>query len=157
MTANDLGVGKEVTINRVFNAPRELVFDVWTEPKHIATWFGPKEFTNPVCEMDVRPGGRMIIHMRSPEGDVFPSIGEFTEVVPPERLAFTSAAYAGVGGPFMLEDHTTVTFEDQGGKTLMTLHAVVTRAVPEATGALAGMEEGWNESLDKLAALLATL
>lgn len=150
-TALGLGVGKEVTITRTFDAPRELVYDVWTDERHIASWFGPRSFTNPVVEMDVRPGGRMIIHMQGPDGSVFPSVGTFTDVTPPERLAFTSAAYAGVGGPFLLEDHTTITFrEREGRKTEMTLHAVVTRSTPEATEALAGMEQGWNESFDKL-------
>ena len=154
---NDLGVGKEVTITRVFDAPRELVYDVWTDEKHIASWFGPRSFTNPVVEMDVRPGGRMVIHMQGPDGSVFPSLGTFTDVTPPERLAFTSAAYAGIGGPFLLEDHTTITFTERGAKTEMTLHAVITRSTPEAADALAGMETGWNESFDKLAANLATI
>lgn len=154
---NDLGVGKEVTITRVFDAPRELVYDVWTDEKHIASWFGPRSFTNPVVEMDVRPGGRMVIHMQGPDGSVFPSLGTFTDVTPPERLAFTSAAYAGIGGPFLLEDHTTITFTERDGKTELTLHAVVTRSTPEAADALAGMETGWSESFDKLADHLAAI
>jgi uncharacterized protein YndB with AHSA1/START domain len=153
----DLGVGKEVTITRTFDARRELVYDVWTDERHIASWFGPRSFTNPVVEMDVRPGGRMVIHMQGPDGGIYPSIGTFTDVTPPERLAFTSAAYAGVGGPFLLEDHTTITFAERGNQTEMTLHAVITRAVPEAAEALAGMEAGWNESFDKLAGHLAVL
>lgn len=154
---NDLGVGKEVTIARVFDARRELVYDTWTDERHIASWFGPRSFTNPVVEMDVRPGGRMVIYMQGPDGSVYPSLGAFTDVTPPERLAFTSAAYAGVGGPFLLEDHTTITFTERGAKTEMTLHAVITRSTPEAADALAGMEMGWNESFDKLAANLATI
>lgn len=158
---NDLGVGKEVTITRVFDAPRELVYDVWTDEQHIASWFGPRSFTNPVVEMDVRPGGRMVIHMQGPDGSVYPSVGTFTDVTPPERLAFTSAAYAGVGGPFLLEDHTTITFTERDGragrKTELTLHAVVTRSTPEAAAALSGMEQGWSESFDKLARQLTTL
>jgi len=157
MAATDLGVGKEVTITRLFDAPRELVYDVWTDEQHIASWFGPRSFTNPVVEMDVRPGGRLIIHMQGPDGSVFPSIGTFTDVTPPERLAFTSAAYAGVGGPFLLEDQTTITFTERDGKTELTLHAVVTRSTPEAADALAGMEAGWSESFDKLADHLAAI
>jgi uncharacterized protein YndB with AHSA1/START domain len=157
MEANDLNAGKEVTITRVFNAPRELVYDVWTDEQHIASWFGPQHFTNPLVKMDVRPGGQMIIHMQGPDGGLYPSIGTFTDVTPPERLAFTSTAYAGVGGPFLLEDLTTITFTERDGQTVLTLHAVVTRSVPEAAEALAGMEQGWSESLDKLEALLATL
>ncbi len=155
---NDLGVGREVTITRLFDAPRELVYDVWTDERHIASWFGPASFTNPVVEMDVRSGGRMLIHMQGPDGGIYPSVGTFTDVTPPERLAFTAAAYAGVGGPFLLEDTTTITFtEREGRQTKLTLHAVVTRSTPEAAGALAGMEQGWSESFDKLAEHLAAI
>jgi len=156
-SSDSLGVGKEVTITRVFNARRELVYDVWTDEKHIASWFGPMHFTNPVVRMDVRPGGEFVIHMQGPDGGIYPSIGTFTEVTPPERLAFTSAAYAGVGGAFLLEDLTTITFTERGNQTELTMHAVITRATADATEALAGMEQGWSESLDKLAAHLATL
>lgn len=157
MDPSDLGVGKEVTITRTFDARRELVYEVWTDERHIASWFGPRSFTNPVVEMDVRPGGRMVIHMQGPDGNIYPSIGTFTDVTPPERLAFTSAAYAGVGGPFLLEDQTTISFTERDGQTVLTLHAVVTRSTPEAAEALAGMEAGWNESFDKLAGYLATI
>ena len=154
---DSLGVGKEVTITRVFDAPRPLVYDVWTDERHIASWFGPQGFTNPVVRMNVRPGGEMVIHMQGPDGGIYPSIGTFTDVTPPERLAFTSTAYAGVGGDFLLEDHTTITFTERGNQTVLTMHAVITRAAPEATEALAGMEQGWNESFNKLETLLATL
>lgn len=154
---DSLHVGKEVTITRTFNAPRALVYDVWTDEQHIASWFGPQGFTNPLVRMDVRPGGEMVIHMEGPDGNVYPSVGTFTDVTPPERLAFTSAAYAGVGGEFLLEDHTTITFTERGNQTELTMHAVILRAAPEATEALAGMEQGWNESFDRLEARLATL
>ncbi|MBA3276626.1 MAG: SRPBCC domain-containing protein [Chloroflexia bacterium] len=144
-----------VTITRTFDAPRELVFAVWTDPKHMARWFGPRDFTNPVCELDVRPGGAILIHMRGPDGGIYPMKGAFQEVVPPERLVFTAAAFASEDGAFLLEDTTTVTFTEFDGKTELTMHAVVTKATPEAGGALAGMEQGWNETLDKLADYLA--
>ena len=99
----------------------------------------------------------MVIHMQGPDGNVYPSIGTFTDVTPPERLAFTSAAYAGVGGAFLLEDLTTITFTEKDGQTELTMHAVILRATPEATGALAGMEQGWNESFDKLSGYLESL
>ena len=61
----------ELTVTRVFDAPRELVFTMWTDPEHMAQWWGPQGFTNPVCEMDVRVGGAIRIHMRGPDGDFF--------------------------------------------------------------------------------------
>ena len=79
----------EFCIARVIHAPRPLVFDAWTDPAHLARWWGPSGFTNPVCEMDVRPGGAHRIVMRSPEGVAYPIKGTFIEVVTPERLVMT--------------------------------------------------------------------
>jgi uncharacterized protein YndB with AHSA1/START domain len=143
----------ELVVERTFNAPRDLVFQVWTDPRHVAEWWGPEHFDNPVCELDPRPGGAILIHMRAPDGAVYPMTGTFEEVVPPERLVFSAAAIDENGAPY-LEDRTTVTFTEEGGKTKMTLRAAITRATPEAAGALGGMEEGWNQSLDKLTAYL---
>lgn len=147
--------GRQLVITRVFDAPRELVFKVWTDPQHLAQWWGPKDFTNPVCEVDARSGGAIRIHMRGPDGAVHPMRGTFHEVVPPERLVFISSAIDDATGQPALEVLTTVTFDEQAGKTKLTMHANVTRAAPEAADALAGMEAGWNQSLDRLAAHLS--
>ena len=146
---------RELRITRIFDAPRELVFKAWTDPKHLAQWWGPRYFTNPVCEVDARPGGRILIHMQGPDGAIYPMSGVFDELVEPERIVMTARAFEGSEDNVLLEDVTTVTFAEHDGKTLMTLHAVVTKATPEAAGALEGMEQGWNESLDKLAEYLA--
>jgi uncharacterized protein YndB with AHSA1/START domain len=82
----------ELTMTRVFDAPRELVFRAWTDPERLKRWWGPKGFTNPVCEVDVRPGGAIRIHMRGPDGTVYPMTGAFIEIVEAERLVFTSSA-----------------------------------------------------------------
>ncbi len=145
----------EVTLTRIIDAPRDLVFEAWTDPKHMARWWGPKYFTNPVCELDVRPGGAILIHMRAPDGTIYPMKGTFLEIVRPERLVFNSIAIEDESGNSILESLTTVTFEEHEGKTKLTVHAAVTRAEPGSEGALAGMEEGWNQSLDKLAEYLA--
>ena len=141
---------REVLMTRIIDAPRELVFKAWTDPKHMAQWWGPKYFTNPVCELDVRPGGAILIHMQGPDGVVYPMKGVFHEVVKPERLVFTSSALEGEDGDPLLEDIATVTFAEYEGKTKVTVHAVITKAAPGSEGALEGMEEGWNQSLDKL-------
>src|SRR5215208_1788707 len=83
---------RTIVITRVFDAPRALVFKAWTDPRHVARWWGPKDFTNPVCEMDVRPGGAITIHMRGPDGVMYPSKGVFHEIVEPERLVFSNTA-----------------------------------------------------------------
>jgi uncharacterized protein YndB with AHSA1/START domain len=145
---------QELTITRLFNAPRELVFKVWIDPKHLAQWWGPKGFTNPVCELDVRPGGAILIHMTGPDGVVYPTRGVFHEIVAPERLVFTTSAFEDADGTPQLEVYNTVTFAEDNGKTKLTLHAVVVTSTPAIAGALAGMEEGWSQSLEKLAANL---
>jgi len=146
---------RELVITRVFDAPRELVFKAWTDPKHVAQWWGPKGFTNPVCELDVRPGGAIRIDMRGPDGVVYPMKGVFHEIVEPERLVFTSSAFEDENGNPQLAVLNTVTFTEHNGKTKLTLHAVVVKSAPEVAAALDGMREGWSQSLDRLAKELA--
>jgi len=143
----------EVRLTRVVNAPVELVWLAWTDPRHMARWWGPKSFTNPVCELDPRPGGAILIHMCAPDGTVYPMTGTFEEYTPPERLAFTSVARDHDGRP-LLEGHTTVTFEDVGGKTKLTVQSRAVGIAPIAPQMLAGMEKGWTQSLEKLAELV---
>jgi uncharacterized protein YndB with AHSA1/START domain len=149
---------REVNLTRVYDAPRSLVFRMWTDPKHMAQWWGPKGFTNPVCELDVRPGGKIWIVMHGPKGSDFdqdfPMSGTFHEVVANERLVFTAVAEDKDGNP-LLEAHTTVTFEDQGGKTKLTVQANAVGLAPVAPQMLAGMDAGWSQSLEKLADVAA--
>ena len=146
---------QELVLTRVFDASRELVFKVWTDPKHVAQWWGPKGFTNPVCELDLRPGGAILIHMRGPDGTVYPMTGVYQEVVRPERLVFTSGALDADGNP-LFEVLTTVTFTEESGKTKQILKARVIKRTAQAAPYLAGMEAGWTQSLERLAAYVAT-
>jgi uncharacterized protein YndB with AHSA1/START domain len=143
----------EVTFVRVFDAPRDVVFKAWTDPMQLAQWWGPKGFTNPVCEVDARPGGKMLIHMQGPDGAVYPMTGVFREVDPPKRLVFTNAA-VDLDGNVLLEGMTTVTFEEQGGKTKLTVRSSATAVAPVAVEMIKGMNEGWAQSLDRLADLV---
>jgi uncharacterized protein YndB with AHSA1/START domain len=147
-------IDREVAITRIFNAPLAVVFRAWTDPVQLAQWWGPKGFTNPVCEIDVRIGGALRIHMRGPDGSIYPMKGEFREIVPPERLAFTNIALDEAGNA-ILEGFTTVTFADDGGKTRLTLHTRARAVVDKAAAYLQGMEMGWTQSIDKLQVLLA--
>ena len=142
---------KELVITRLFDAPRELVFKAWTEPERVAQWWGPHGFTSPICELDVRPGGAMLIHMRGPDGDVYPMRGVFHEIIPPERLVFTTRTLEDEAGNPQLEVLHTITLTDLDRKTRLTLKARVVKSAPEAVGLLAGMEEGWIQGLDRLA------
>ncbi len=145
---------QELVLTSVFDAPRELVFKAWTDPKRVAQWWGPHGFSNPVCELDLRPGGAIRIHMRGPDSTVYPMTGVYQEVAEPERLVFTSAALDEKGHP-MFEVLTTVTFAEQGGKTKQILRARVIRRTAQAAPYLSGMEAGWTQSLERLAEFLA--
>ena len=156
-TASDtLPMTREVAFTRMIDAPRAMVWAAWTEPQHMAQWWGPHYFTNPVCEMDVRPGGKLMIHMRAPDGTVYPMPGIFTEVVKPERLRFTAFA-EGLDGTRYLESDTVVTFEEQGGRTKLTVKASAKGFHPVAPQMLAGMDTGWSQSLEKLETLVAAM
>jgi uncharacterized protein YndB with AHSA1/START domain len=143
----------EAIIKRTFNAPRAKVFQAWVDPEQMAQWFGPKGFDNPVCELDVRPGGKLKIHMRAPDGTIYPCHGTFHEIVAPERLVFTSQAVEH-DGTVLIEAINTVTFADVGGKTVLTVHARVVKVVGIGAQYVKGMEHGWSQSFDKLEALL---
>jgi uncharacterized protein YndB with AHSA1/START domain len=145
---------REITITRVFAAPQTLVFNAWTDAAMLAQWWGPKGFTNPVCEIDARVGGALRIHMRAPDGSIYPMKGEFREIVAPDRLVFTNIA-VDEAGRHVIEGLTTVTFAEEGGKTRLTLHTRGSAVLEKAVAYLQGMETGWTMSIDKLEALLA--
>jgi uncharacterized protein YndB with AHSA1/START domain len=141
-------------IDRTLDAPRELVWKAWTDPRQMAQWWGPHNFTTPVCEMDVRVGGAYRIVMRSTDGREFPVKGIFREVVEPERLVMTMDRGPGEKNPAG-ELLQTVTFENRDGKTRL---AILTRfesvAIRDAMVRM-GMNEGWSQSLERLAATIA--
>jgi uncharacterized protein YndB with AHSA1/START domain len=140
---------RELVITRIFDAPRSLVFKAWTDPEHMAQWWGPKGFTAPICEMEARTGGALRILMRGPDGAEHPMTGVIREIVEPERLVFTNVAMDG-DGKRLLEGVTTVTFADQGGKTKLTLRTRMVGLVADAARNLEGMEVGWTQSIDRL-------
>ncbi|HKZ97783.1 MAG TPA: SRPBCC family protein [Hyphomicrobiaceae bacterium] len=162
---------REVIITRLFDAPRELVWKAWTEPRHMAAWWGPKVMTNPDCKMDVRPGGAWRIVMRAPDGTEYPVKGVYREIVAPERIVSTvdcsehPDAWHDLVDPERdkskrrppLDLLWTITFEEQGRKTKLTIHTLFgTPALRDAMVKM-DMDRGWSESLDKLADLLRRL
>lgn len=146
--------GLGIVITRVFDAPRELVWAAWTNPKRLAEWWGPRGFTNPVCEVNLRVGGALRIHMRAPNGTIFPMRGVFQEIVKPAKLVFTNIAVDNEDRP-VLDGVTTVTFADLGGKTELILKTWAVAMVDYAAAYLQGMEAGWTMSIDKLAEQLS--
>jgi uncharacterized protein YndB with AHSA1/START domain len=106
---------REISITRILNAPKELVFEAWTDPKHISEWWGPIGFTTTVREMDLRPGGKWLQTMHGPDGKDYPDEMIFTTVVKPDLIKYTHTAP---------KFDATVTFEAVGNKTKLTMSMV---------------------------------
>jgi uncharacterized protein YndB with AHSA1/START domain len=140
---------KEMTLTRVINAPRDVIFRAWTDPGQVEKWWGPKDFTNPVCNVDASPGGKILIHMQAPDKAIYPMDGEFHEIIEPVKLVFTSAALDKHGNR-LFEILNTVIFSDEDGKTKITLHAAVSNITEEGRPYIDGMNEGWNQRIDRL-------
>jgi putative oxidoreductase len=140
---------REMVITRIFNAPRTILFKAFTDQKDLARWWGPKLFTNPVCEIDVREGGAILIHMRSPDGTVYPMSGIYHKIIEPDLLVFTSAALDEKENP-LFNQSNTVMFMDQGSQTKLVLHVSVSNITAAAVPFLAGMHEGWTQSFERL-------
>lgn len=143
---------RELVITRIFDAPRSLVFKLWTQPEHLVRWWGPRDFTTPSATMDVRLGGAYRTCIRSPEGKDHWMRGIYREITPPERLVFTFAWEDEDGQPGP-ETLVTVIFAEHDGKTKLTFH----QAVFETVTARDEHEGGWTECLDRLAKYLAEL
>lgn len=124
MSLIDLSPGDEAVIclTRIYDAPRALVWQALTDPRHVVAWYGGDGFTSPVCEIDLRVGGRWYLVMRAPNGMEFPIGSVFLEVVPPERLVWTGAAPSAPGAP--PRPVITVTLEEAGeGRTSWRMEA----------------------------------
>jgi uncharacterized protein YndB with AHSA1/START domain len=140
----------ELVMTRLCDAPRRLVFDVWTHLEHLRRWQGaPDGFTVTAPEVVIRRGGEFQLILRSPEGDL-PLAGEYREVVPPERLVFTHA-WLDEEGRLATETLVTMTFGDRGDQTEITLRQEGFVSVTSRDG----HEEGWGGTLDRLARYLA--
>jgi uncharacterized protein YndB with AHSA1/START domain len=152
-----------VAITREFDAPREFVWKAWTECERLMRWWGPKGFTTPFCKIDLRPEGVFHNCMRSPEGRDYCGKGVYREIVEPERIIFTDffvdaegnqvpATHYGMSADWPQETLVTVTFAEHKGKTKLTLQHSL-GSVPASERDLC--QQGWSESLDKLAGDMA--
>lgn len=150
----------ELVLARVFSAPREEVWKAWTEPERIMKWWGPKDFTCPFAQIDLREGGKYLSSMKAPDGKEYWNTGVFQEIVPNEKLVMTDsfadekgnvvkASHYGMSDDFPTELQISVLFEDQDGKTKITL---IHEDMP--IGDLDDARRGWTESFDKLEELL---
>jgi uncharacterized protein YndB with AHSA1/START domain len=153
----------DIVITREFDAPRQLVWDVWTQPQHVEKWFGPKGFDTRVDKLDFKVGGQSAYVMIGPDGTEYPSHGVFQEIVPIEKIVTTDEFGEGfeeiesmknVDLPKILTQ--TYLFDDLGPRTKLTIIVAHPTAEDKAKHEAMGVLEGWNSSLDKLAEHLAT-
>ena len=143
----------EILIEHVFDAPRELVWKAWTDPEHVAKWWGPHGMTTRVDELDLRRGGRWRYVMMAPDGSEYPQKGVFREIVPPETIVTSAEFEVGAEGPHKVI--LTYRFDDLGDKTKLTMRSGM--YLPMSEQEQMGVIEGWNSNFDSLDDYLATL
>ncbi|MFZ0745034.1 MAG: SRPBCC domain-containing protein [Terracidiphilus sp.] len=154
-----------MVVTRVFDAPRELVWKAWTDPNYVMQWWGPKGFTALVCKMDFRVRGKFLCCMRTPDGQEFWNGGEYHEIVPQEKIVSSmyfsdpegnkvEPAHYGIEHEAIDDAYDVTTFEDFGnGQTKLPFIGNEIMENAKTSGQL----EGWNQILDKLAAVVAEL
>lgn len=148
---------RDLVLERVVDVPPELVWKAWTEPEHLKRWFTPAPWTTVDCEIDLRPSGIFRTVMRSPEGQEFPNIGCYLEVVENERLVWTGALLPGYRPQPKLTDGpiftAVIALEPHGNGTKYTATAIHSAEEGCAQHAAMGFHEGWGKALDQLVAL----
>jgi uncharacterized protein YndB with AHSA1/START domain len=160
---NESTANRELTLTRIFDAPRGLVFKAWTTPEHMMRWWGPQGFTCLSCAIDLRVGGTWRLAMRSPAGVEDRQRGVFREIVEPERIVFTyafedfaerqtSGRWSDESGNPGHETLVTVNFEDLGRQTRLTIH----QAVFESVLVRDEHVRGWGETLNRLGEYVAS-
>jgi uncharacterized protein YndB with AHSA1/START domain len=156
----------DLTMERTVDVPRELVWAAWTQPEHLKKWFTPAPWTTVEAELDLRPGGIFRTVMRSPEGELFPHVGCYLEIVPNERLVWTSALgpgyrpairASGTGNCDELYFTAILTLEPAGKGTKYTAVAIHGDEATTRKHEEMGFRDGWNAALDQLVALAKTL
>jgi uncharacterized protein YndB with AHSA1/START domain len=146
-----LPTDREIVLTRVFDAPRDLIYDAWTKPEILMRWFGPRGWSLDVCEVDLRVGGKWRFVLRGPDGKEMGMGGVYRELVPPERDVHTESF-----DDFPGESLVTGVLVEHGGKTTMTGTILYpSREIRDAV-LKSGMEHGAAETYDKLAEMLAS-
>jgi uncharacterized protein YndB with AHSA1/START domain len=147
-----------IVISRVVDAPRELVFKAFTDPRHLSQFWGPNGFDASACEVDLRVGGKFRVQMRGPDGGTYPCTGIYREIVPPERLVYAGTGDADnnpCGGGLPPHALVTITFAAQAGKTKITVHTRFQSAADRDMATKGGFKIGWSECLERVETLLA--
>ena len=144
---------QEVVITRVVSAPRRVVFEAFTNARHVPNWLiGPEGWTMPVCEIDLRPGGTWRYVYRKDDGSELTMQGSYREVAPPERLVSTES-----WGPEWPETVNTMILTETGGLTTITITARYPSKEARDAALKTGMKEGMDQGFARLDTLLETL
>ena len=144
---------REIRMTRLFDAPRRLVFEAWTNPKHVPHWMlGPEGWSMPVCEIDLRPGGKWHFVWRKGNGAEMEMTGEYREVVPPERLVSTER-----WGPEWPEVINTLVLTEENGKTRMSVTMLYPSKEARDAALKTGMKDGAFASYERMAEYLASM
>jgi uncharacterized protein YndB with AHSA1/START domain len=152
-TSTSSTADREIVTTRLIDAPRELVYEAWTDPKHVGHWFGPDGFKTTTRSMDVRPGGQWVFVMHGPDGTDWPNVVTYQEVAPPARLVYL---HGDDKEPDMF--HVTMTLDDEGGKTALTMRAVFkTAAAREFVVRERGAIEGGQQTIARLEAYVLAI
>lgn len=141
----------EHVIRYSFAAPKSVVFNAFIDAHKLARWWGPHGFTNPVADLDPRPGGAISVDMRGPDGKMYPMQGTVDEIEEPDLLVLTTTAMPDESGEPQLVVKNSLMFDQENGRTTLTSRAVIQKASSAAKEAAGGMEEGWRQSMEKLA------
>jgi len=153
-TTKNSTADRELVITRIFNAPRKLVFEVFTDPKHVIHWWGPNGFTNTIHHMNVKPGGEWKLTMHGPDGTDYPNLIIYKEVIKPERLVWTHGSGNDDPGQF----ESTVIFEEEGKKTKLTMSMIFkTKEAKDFVVEKYGALEGQKQTMDRLEDYLSKL
>jgi uncharacterized protein YndB with AHSA1/START domain len=145
---------RELTITRSFDVPARLLFLAWSKPEHLKKWFGPVGYPVTMCEMDFRKGGQWRAAMTGPGGkQQTPFGGEYLEIVPGRKIVFSNG-FELPGAEKMI---MTVTFDEQDGRTVLTIRTLFASIAQKATHVGAGMAEGIASGLDQLTDVVAAL
>lgn len=155
---------KEVTLEKIYDAPPEKVWEAWTDAKKLKQWWGPNDVTIPECEVDLRVGGKFYIVMEAGEGmgqykgTKWPMMAKFTAIEPNSKLFYDARAWVGPNEneKTTIEQTTEVTFaKEQANKTKIKVRAAIYKSGPDASMAINGMEYGFKQQLEKLNNFLA--
>ncbi len=150
----------DLKLERTVDVSPSLVWKAWTEPEHVVHWFTPAPWKTVECEIDLRPGGRFYSVMESPEGDRFPNVGCYLDIVPNERLVWTSSLEPGFRPQSKPEDMpmtAIISMKPSGSGTLYTAMALHRNTDDRKKHEDMGFEHGWNTALDQLVAYMKTV